>query len=71
MRLLTYKEDYFRLKVFIEYDKSTSEIFINHFIEDFKIELKIPLKSKKSNEKPHIILDKFDISNKIFLTNVN
>ena len=58
------------LKKFIDYDKSNSKIFINYFIEDSKILIKVALKNDVFNNDNDIIIENFDISNKIFLTNI-
>ncbi|MFX1364018.1 MAG: hypothetical protein ACFFCE_14700 [Promethearchaeota archaeon] len=71
MRILTIKGDAFTLKTFIDFDKSKSKIYINYYIEDFKIDIKIPIKFKEFDGESNIILETFDISNKTFLTNVN
>ena len=54
----------------MDFDKSNSKIFINYFVEDFKIAIKIPLKDEHIDKNNEIIFDKFDISNKIFLANI-
>ncbi|MFX1502553.1 MAG: hypothetical protein ACFFDH_16445 [Promethearchaeota archaeon] len=71
MKILTIKGDSFTLKIFIDFDKLKSKIYINYYIEDFKIDIKIPIKFKEFDKESNFTLEKFDISNKIFLTNVN
>ncbi|MFW9902244.1 MAG: hypothetical protein ACFFDY_13340 [Candidatus Thorarchaeota archaeon] len=58
------------LKMFVDFDKSSKKICINYFIEEFKIEIKTPLKSKDTDTNSLIILKKLDFSNKIFLTSI-
>jgi len=54
----------------MDFDKSNSKIFINYFIEDSKILIKVALKNDVFNNDNDIIIENFDISNKIFLTNI-
>lgn len=60
----------FKLKMFIDFDKSSTKIFVNYFIEDFKTEIKIPLKNDNVDTNGIIVLDKLDFSNKIFLASI-
>lgn len=55
----------------MDLDKTTSKIFINYFMEETKIVIKIPLKNDEENKNNNLIVDKFDFSNKIFLTNID
>ena len=59
-----------KFKIFIDLDKSNSKIFINYFVEDFKILIKIPLDIEEKKDDSSLIVDKFDISNKVYLTHV-
>ena len=56
--------------MFIDFDKSSTKIFVNYFIEDFKTEIKIPLKNDNVDTNGIIVLDKLDFSNKIFLASI-
>lgn len=40
-------------------------------MEDFKILVKVPLKKDDKRDDNSLIVDKFDISNKIYLTHIN
>ncbi len=55
----------------MELDKTKSKIFIDYFMEDFKILVKVPLKKDDKRDDNSLIVDKFDISNKIYLTHIN
>ncbi len=54
----------------MELDKTKSKIFIDYFMEDFKILVKVPLKKDDKRDDNNLIVDKFDISNKIYLTHI-
>jgi hypothetical protein len=54
----------------MDLDKAQSRIFVNYYLEDFKILVKVPMKKKEDKEDNNIIIDKFDISNKIYLTQI-
>lgn len=54
----------------MELDKAKSKIFIDYFMEDFKILVKVPLKKDDGRGDNSLIVDKFDISNKIYLTHI-
>ncbi len=58
----------FRIKIFLDLDKTNLKIFINYFVEDFKVLIKIPLEKDDEKENTNLVVDKFDISNKIYLT---
>ncbi|MFW9948402.1 MAG: hypothetical protein ACFFDX_16365 [Candidatus Odinarchaeota archaeon] len=58
------------MKKFIDYDKSNSKIFINYFIEDSKTLVKVPLKNDVIDKDYDIRIENFDISNKIYLTDI-
>lgn len=59
-----------KFKIFIDLDKANSKVFINYFDEDFKILIKIPLDKEEKKENSRVIIDKFDISNKVYLTHI-
>ena len=59
-----------KFKIFIDLDKANSKVFINYYIEDFKILIKIPLDKEEKKENSRVIIDKFDISNKVYLTHI-
>jgi hypothetical protein len=59
-----------KFKIFIDLDKSNSKIFINYYLEDFKILIKIPLEIEGEKDDSSLAVEKFDISNKIYLTDV-
>ncbi|MFX1555052.1 MAG: hypothetical protein ACFFBV_14090 [Promethearchaeota archaeon] len=54
----------------MDFDKSNSKININYFIEDFRIQIKTPLKSEDNDENSIIVLNRVDFSNTIFLTSI-
>ncbi|MFX1409351.1 MAG: hypothetical protein ACFFA6_03300 [Promethearchaeota archaeon] len=58
------------MKIFIDFDKANSKISINYFLEDSKIVIKVPLKDKDNDKNDKIIMGKFDIANKIYLTHI-
>ncbi|MFX1567788.1 MAG: hypothetical protein ACFFCV_05405 [Promethearchaeota archaeon] len=64
------KKEGIDLKMFVDFDKSIKSIFINYFIEEFKIEIKTPIKNKDTETESIIILKKLDFSNKIFLASI-
>ncbi len=54
----------------MELDKTKSKIFIDYFMEDFKILVKVPLKKDDERDDNSLVVDKFDISDKIYLTHI-
>jgi hypothetical protein len=59
------------IKIFIDLDKTKLKIFINYFMEDSKTLIKIPLEKDNEREDYTFIVDKFDISDRIYLTHIN
>lgn len=57
--------------MFIDLDKSRVELYINYYLEDFKVLIKEPLKKDDEKNVNNIIFDKFDISNKIYIAPIN
>ena len=55
----------------MDFDKSNSKLSINYFLEDFRIQIKIPLKSEDIDENSIILLNRVDFSNKIYLASIN
>ncbi|MDX1798839.1 MAG: hypothetical protein R3255_09340, partial [Candidatus Lokiarchaeia archaeon] len=60
-----------KLKMFIDLDKSRVQFYINYYLEDFKVLIKVPLKEDDEKDVSNIIFDKFDISNKIYIIPIN
>ncbi|MFX1573659.1 MAG: hypothetical protein ACFFB0_12990 [Promethearchaeota archaeon] len=58
-------------KIFMDYDKSKSNFYINYFIEDTKTVVEMPIKKANMNEEDCIISSKFDLSNKVYLIDIN
>ncbi|MFW9880445.1 MAG: hypothetical protein ACFFG0_45835 [Candidatus Thorarchaeota archaeon] len=57
------------IKMFIDYDKSNKKFYFNYYIEDNHYVLKVPM--EKLNELDHaILIENFDLSKYIYLTNV-
>lgn len=54
----------------MELDKAKLELFIDYFLDDLKILIKVPLKKDNERNDYNIIIDKFNISNKIYLTQI-
>lgn len=57
--------------MFIDLDKSRVELYINYYLEDFKVLIKVPLKKNDEKDVNSVIFDKFDISNKIYIIPIN
>lgn len=55
--------------MFLDFDKISSQIFINYFLDEYKVLIKTPLNPKKNRNS--LILGQFDISNKVYLTQIN
>ncbi|MFW9825291.1 MAG: hypothetical protein ACFFE4_20280 [Candidatus Thorarchaeota archaeon] len=70
MKHLSHKEEGLQLKVFMDFDKSNSKIFVDYFVEDFKIEIKTPLKTEDKDKSSVILLNRLDFSNSIFLASI-
>lgn len=64
-------EDATDLKMFIEFDKSKAKFFINYYLEEFRIELKIPLQNKDIDSNRIDCLNKIDFSDTVFLVSIN
>ncbi|MFX1380097.1 MAG: hypothetical protein ACFFA4_13500 [Promethearchaeota archaeon] len=54
----------------MDFDKPKSTIFINYFMEEEKIVIKIPIAKNGEMDNMNIILNKFDISDKIYLIDI-
>ncbi|MFX1532144.1 MAG: hypothetical protein ACFFBC_13595 [Promethearchaeota archaeon] len=58
------------MKTFIEFDKSNAKFFIDYYIEEYKIYLKIPIEIEDIALDRIIILNKLDFSNRILLASI-
>ena len=57
------------IKIFIDFDKSNKKIYFNYYIEDNHKVLKVPLEKINKLDQA-ILIENFDLSKYIFLTNV-
>jgi hypothetical protein len=55
----------------MDFDKAKLNVFINYFLEDSKIVVRIPLKKSEKKIMQTVILGRFNLSNKIYLTKIN
>ncbi|MFW9942397.1 MAG: hypothetical protein ACFFFT_15270 [Candidatus Thorarchaeota archaeon] len=58
------------MKTFIEFDKSNAKFFIDYYIEEYKIYLRIPIEIEDIALDRIIILNKLDFSNRILLVSI-
>ena len=57
----------FLTKRFLEYDKNDNQIFDNLYLDDYKIIVKVTI-PQNSNLKDAVKFERFNLSNKVFLT---
>ena len=55
----------------MDFDKSDSRFFLNYFLEEPNIVVKLPLKENNEDYMNSTRLSRFDISNKVYLTQIN
>ena len=55
----------------MDFDKLDSKFSLNYFLEENNVVVKIPLKESNDRYINSIILSRFDISNKVYLTQIN
>ncbi|MFX1532066.1 MAG: hypothetical protein ACFFBC_13195 [Promethearchaeota archaeon] len=61
------KDEGDNIQGFIDFDKDTSQLYNNLFLNDFKIVIKIPLIEKEFSQ-PEIKVEKFSLVDDVFLT---
>ena len=55
----------------MDFDKSESKFFLNYFLEENNVVVKIPLKESNEGYNNSFALSRFNISNKVYLTQIN
>ncbi len=55
------------MKKYIDFDKIEKQVYINYFLEDYKINLKIPLEEVKNQDRL-MKIDNFRLDHNVFLT---
>ena len=51
-----------------DFDKVEKKIYINHYLEDFKLSLKIPIEKSEIDES-HMKIEKFQLNHTVYLMN--
>ncbi|MFW9987060.1 MAG: hypothetical protein ACFFC3_00190 [Candidatus Odinarchaeota archaeon] len=57
------------IKMFIDFDKNNKKIYFSYYLEDNHYVLKVPLE-KTTDSDQVILIDNFNLSDYIYLTNI-